>query len=162
MPLAMLWGPPSRMQASPRQVSKTNMTVGIQLGSVSDEIGASDFFHSFFSTISGNLEANGWGSRFPLLVQKLYSGELQQADSTAALAELEQIKKEFVRLAPSRVIWDIENREKTPPWGAKISAEITDLSNYFVTSTGRDLFDVLKEALEELRDRGGVLKVVSL
>lgn len=138
------------------------MTIGIQLGSVTDEIGASDFFHSFFSTISGNLETDGWGSRFPTLLKKLYSGELQRGDVATALAELEQAKRELAVLSPSRVIWDIENREKNPPWGADISADITDLSNYFVTSTGRDLFNVLKEALEELRDRGGVLKVVSL
>ncbi|WAH38665.1 Imm70 family immunity protein [Alicyclobacillus dauci] len=33
------------------------------------------------------------------------------------------------------------------PWGTDITAEITSLSNYFVTSDGRDLFEVLFLAL---------------
>lgn len=136
------------------------MTVGIQLGSITDEVGASDFFHSFFSTISGNLEPDGWGTRFPLLLDSLYSGELQQKDAIEALNELKKVKMELATLSPKKVIWDIESREKDPPWGFNISADITDLSNYFVTSTGRDLINLLNEALEELRDRGGVLKVV--
>ena len=49
-----------------------------------------------------------------------------------------------------------------PPWESNISADITDLSNYFVTSTGRDLISSLKEILEELRDRGGLAKVVTM
>lgn len=137
------------------------MAVGLQLGSITDEIGASDFFHSFFSTISGNLETNGWGSRFPTLIKKLYGGELQQRDAVAALNELDQIKRELSQLPPSHVIWDIEDRQKNPPWGANISTEITGLSNYFVTSTGRDLIGLIEEDLSELRDRGGVLKVVN-
>lgn len=137
------------------------MTVGLHLGSITDEIGSSAFFHSFFSTISGNLESDGWGSRFPVLLRKLYQGELQQQDASAALEEVEEIIKEFVDMSPERVIWDIESLDVSPPWGDNISHEITNLSNYFVTSTGRDLFGVLKEILEELRDCGGVLSIVS-
>jgi hypothetical protein len=48
---------------------------------------------------------------------------------------------------PSQVIWDIEDLSKTPPWGDNISDEITDLSNYFVTSDGEDLITILKKAL---------------
>ncbi len=36
------------------------MGVGIQLGRITDEIGSGAFLHAFFSTISGNLEPNGW------------------------------------------------------------------------------------------------------
>ncbi len=137
------------------------MTLGFQLGSITDEIGTADFLHSFFSTISGNLEAGEWGSRFPILLKKFYRGKLQQPDAIEALAELDRIKTELAKIQPSKVIWDIEHREKNPPWGNNISPEITNLSNYFVTSTGRDMIDVLREVLEELRDSGGVLEVVS-
>jgi 2,3-bisphosphoglycerate-dependent phosphoglycerate mutase len=138
------------------------MAIGLQLGSVVDEIGTGDFFHAFFSTISGNLEEHAWGSRFPTLLEKLYGGELTQGDAPSALNELNIVARELAKLPPENVIWDVENPERQPPWGGNISAEITDLSNYFVTSTGRDLIGVLREVLEELRDRGGVLKVVSL
>lgn len=137
------------------------MAVGLKLGSITDEIGTSDFFHAFFSTVSGNLETGGWGSRFPIVMDKLYQGELQQSDAIAALAEIKEIEFELSKLPVDRVIWDIEDQTKTPPWGDNIADTITDLSNYFVTSTGRDLIPLLIEMIEELRDRGGEIKVVS-
>lgn len=137
------------------------MAVGIKLGSITDEIGASDFFNAFFSTITGNLEPAGWGTRFPMLMKKLYAGELEQSDAGTALHELDEITRELARLPAGKVVWDIEDRGKTPPWGNNIADTITDLSNYFVTSTGRDLIATLREILEELRDNGGVAQVVS-
>jgi hypothetical protein len=137
------------------------MTVGIELGNIIDEIGTGDFFHAFFSTISGNLEPKGWGSRFPVLMNKLYQGEVTQSDAAAALAELDQASAELAKLPARKVIWDVEDRSKTPPWGDRIATTITDLSNYFVTSTGRDLIELLREVLVELRDAGGVAKVVN-
>lgn len=137
------------------------MAVGLKLGSITDEIGTGDFLHSFFSTISGNLETDGWGTRFPVLLNELYQGELHQKDVASALAELDAVEKELATLSPGKVIWDIEDRSKAPPCGEKISNDITDLSNYFVTSTGRELIPMIRECLEELRDVGGVLKVVT-
>jgi len=138
------------------------MTIGLKLGSITDEVGGQDFFHSFFSTVSYHLETNGWGSRFPFLLNKLYQGQLEGEDAYLALGELEIISSELKKHSPDTVIWDIENLKARPPWGDAISSEITDLSNYFVTSTGRDLIGVLKECLEELRDKGGLLEIVSI
>lgn len=138
------------------------MTVGLKLGGITDEIGGQDFFHAFFSTVSHRLETNGWGSRFPCLLKKLYQGELEQDDARQALEELDAISSELSKFSPDKVVWDIENLDAAPPWGNNISSDITDLSNYFVTSTGRDLIAVLKECLEEQRDRGGLIKVVSI
>ena len=137
------------------------MAVGIKLRSITDEIGTADFFHAFFSTISGNLEPEVWGSRFPILLTRLYSGELNQIDASAALEELDEVCAELARLPVDRVIWDIADRSKTPPWGDNISEDVTNLSNYFMTSTGRDLLVLLREILEELRDTGGTMKIVT-
>ncbi|WKE65264.1 immunity 70 family protein [Gallaecimonas kandeliae] len=138
------------------------MTVGLKLGSVTDEVGGQDFFHAFFSTISYRLERSGWGSRFPCLLKKLYQGKLEQNDAKQALEELAIITLELSRLSPDQVVWDIEDLKSSPPWGNDISDDITSLSNYFVTSSGRDLLGVLRECLEELRDRGGSLEIVSI
>ena len=137
------------------------MAVGIKLGSITDEIGTSDFFHAFFSTLAGNLEPKGWGTRFPNLMKKLYAGELGQSGASAALGELDEVCKELTALPVSKVIWDIDDRCKRPPWREHVADTITDLSNYFVTSTGRDLIATLREVLEELRDNGGVAQIVS-
>jgi len=93
-------------------------------------------------------------------MNKLYVGELRQADAESALQELQAVVLELATLPIGNVIWDIEDRSKRPPWGDNIAETITDLSNYFVTSTGRDLIGVLREVLEELRSNGGVAKVV--
>ena len=137
------------------------MAIGIKLGSVIDEIGTFDFFNAFFSTIAGNLEPEGWGTRFPNLMTKLYAGKLEQPDASTALTELSTIKSELKTLPITKLIWDIQDRSKSPPWGDNIADTITDLSNYFVTSTGRDLIDTLHEILEEQRSKGGVAQVVN-
>ena len=137
------------------------MAVGIKLGNITDEIGTSDFFNAFFSTVAGNLEPEGWGTRFPVLMKQLYAGQLKQTDARPALEELDEVASELACYPVHKVIWDIEDRGKAPPWGDNIADAITDLSNYFVTSTGRDLIASLREILEDLRDNGGVAQVVT-
>lgn len=135
------------------------MAIGFNVGRITDELGSAEFFHAFFSTIAARLETQ-WGARFPVLMTRLYEGELKQEESANALAELEIIRSELASFAPHQVVWDFEDRSKSPPWGSNIAATITDLSNYFVTSTGRDLIATLREGIEELRDRGGVGRIV--
>lgn len=129
------------------------MSIGIRVGNITDEIGSSDFLHAFFSTISVHCEPKGWGSRFPQLMGPLYQGHLSATQAKDALKELKEAKALLAKLPPYKVVWDIENRTSRPPWGDNISPEITNLSNYFVTSSGRDLFGVLEEALTEATER---------
>jgi 2,3-bisphosphoglycerate-dependent phosphoglycerate mutase len=136
------------------------MGVGLKVGSITDEIGAPSYLFSFFSTVSANLERS-WGERFPLLMEGLYRGALDSTDAQGLLDELAVIKAEFSKLSPDRVVWNYEDRSQSPPWGGKIAGHIVDLSNYFVTSNGRDLFELFDEAIEELRDRGGTAQIVS-
>ena len=54
------------------------MSVGFFIDNVLNDLGPPrNLFHAVFSTIAANLESTGWGVRFPMLLQKLYSGELQ-------------------------------------------------------------------------------------
>ena len=137
------------------------MGVGIKVGSVTDEIGTSDFFYSFFCTIASNLESNGWGTRFPKIMNGLYEGSLNSKYAEDAIEELKIIKKELVGYKPESVVWDIEDLSKSPPWGDNISEEITSLANYFVTSTGRDLISTLLEALEDANDNNKNISIVA-
>ncbi len=94
---------------------------------------------------------------------ELYRGKLSSEDAAAALAQLDQIREELRQFPPSDIVWDVEDRSKRPPWGDEISDEITDeitdLSNYFVTEDGRDLFDVLAEAIGYASRAGAPLRV---
>lgn len=138
------------------------MAVGIKVGSITDEIGTSDFFHAFFSTVSGNLESDGWGSKYPVLMKKLYQGNLSAKDASKAVDELKEIKILLADFSPNKMIWDIENSEKQPPWGDRISKEITSMANYFVTSTGKDLISTLIEALEDSANSQKPVEIVQI
>ena len=47
------------------------------------------------------------------------------------------------------MVWDFEERSARPAWGDGISPQIKSLADYFVTSDGRNLIDVLSAALAE-------------
>lgn len=125
------------------------MAVGFKVKYYWYQIGHGDYLHSFFSTISYHLEQNGWGTEYPFLLNELYNGKLENKNIDSAINELEAIKKKLQDFSPSQVIWDIDNLSKSPPWGDNISKDITNLSNYFITSEGEDLIDMLMKALEK-------------
>jgi len=123
--------------------------IAMHVASRSFEIGANSFFYCFFSTVSANLEPSGWGSRFPVLMKKLYGGTVNLTDLPQLQRELLTVHIELKKFPPAKVVWDFEHREIQTPWGDKISAQVTDLSNYFVTSDGKDLFEVFSSAIAE-------------
>ena len=138
------------------------MAVGLSVRSTVWPVGTGDFFHAFFSTVSARLEPDGWGTRFPVLMNELYGGELAADHAASALAELDQVRGELRRLPPSDVVWDVEDRAEQPPWGDDLSEEITDLGNYFVTEDGKDLIETAAEAIAEAGRAGAPLRVEPL
>lgn len=123
-------------------------------------VGAGSFFYAFFSTIAARLEPDGWGSRFPHVMRRLYDGEVPVDEIPDTRRELEQIRGELSAFPPSAVVWNYEDRSQRPPWGDDISPEITSLGDYFTTSdVARDLFDALDEALADAERRGRPLTV---
>lgn len=42
----------------------------------------------FFSTVAVNLEESSWGSRFPMIMNKLYQGSLEYENVNKALEEI--------------------------------------------------------------------------
>lgn len=120
------------------------------------------FCFLFFSTVAYNLENQKWGSRFPVIMNKLYQGELNSSYILEAINELEQIKQGLSKLTPDKVIWDIENLSVQPPWGTNISDTITNLSNYFVTSDGEDFITIFNRALKKAEELNCGLKIISI
>ena len=125
------------------------MAIGLSVDFLWYPIGNESFVHSFFSSICYNLEKQEWGSRFPFLMNNLYQGKLKYTDVDSAIEELTTIQKELKKFSPNQVVWDIEDLSKQPPWGDKISSEITDLSNYYITCNGEDLFEIMFKALND-------------
>lgn len=125
------------------------MAIGFRVDFLWYQVGTPDFLHAFFSTICYNLESKKWGDKYPYLMNELYQGKLSWKNADKVIEELKEVKSKFKNFSPSQVIWDIGDISKQPPWGDKISPEITDLSNYFVTSDGRDLIEIMLMALND-------------
>lgn len=127
------------------------MAIGIKVDFLWYSIGEPDFLFSFFSTIAVRLENQKWGSKYPTIMKKLYSGSLDYVEIDKADSELKEIKKELSNFKPNQIIWDAEDLSKNPPWGGEISSDITSLQNYFITSDGRNLIEVFEEAFYEAK-----------
>lgn len=138
------------------------MAVGFKVKYYWYQIGRGDFLHSFFSTVAYNLENENWGSRFPIIMNELYQGKMSWMNVDKAIAELNVIKEELKAFSPDKVIWDIEDLSKQPPWGNNISKDITSLSNYFVTSDGEDFLATFLRALEMAKEVSFDMEITSL
>lgn len=138
------------------------MAVGFRIDFLWYQVGHGDFLHSFFSTICYHLEGGHWGAKYPYLMNKMYQGNLAWEDVKFAREELTCIRNDLSKLAPSKVVWDIDDLAKRPPWGDNISNDITDLSNYFVTSDGRDLISVIFKVFDEAEAEKHKIEIVSL
>jgi hypothetical protein len=135
------------------------MAVSLSIDNIHSIVGSGDFLHSFFSTISFHLEPKGWGSRFPELMNELYKGKLEPNKAQKALDDALVIKQELKALPPEKVVWEIENIGRKPPWKDYIDKSVTDLSNYHITSTNRVLMDLLIECLEYQVQTGKTLTI---
>ena len=91
-------------------------------------------------------------------MKKLYTDDgLTFEKVEKAKNELYEIKREFRKITPDEVIWNFEDLTEQPPWGKNISEDITDLSNYFMTSDGKDLFEVMEMAFRgAIRFKNGI------
>ena len=138
------------------------MAVGFTIKFYWYQVGSGDFLHSFFSTIAYNLEGKKWGSKYPVIMNEFYQGKLPSDKVQDAIEEVKDIQKELKNFPPSCVVWDIDDLDKQPPWGEKISGELTDLSNYFVTSDGEDLITILIHALEKAEEIDSPIEIESI
>ena len=124
-------------------------------------VGSGDFLNSFFSTVYIKLEKSKWGSKYPIIMNDLYSGKIEKEKINEAQAELDALKKHLAKFSPKEIVWDFDPNA-LPPWGSDISSEITDLSNYFVTSEGENLLDVLEKAMNTSIEIEEDLEIMSL
>lgn len=123
------------------------MSVSIYVGHIGYPIGAPSFLNAFFSTVALRLEDGHWGSRFPRLMHDLYAGHLVGVSATDARSELSAIRRLLRERPVSEIVWDAEDPSAQPPWGDNVSDDITNLAEYFVTTEGLPLLDVLDDAL---------------
>ena len=137
----------------------SRMSLALAVGGEVWPVGSGDALHAMFSTISVLLEDGRWGSRFPLLFDGLYQGELPGRDAEAALTELRAVRRELQSFGPAALVWDADDRDAAPPWGAPL--DVPDVTHCFYAADGRRLLDVLASALNRLRaEPAGELRIV--
>lgn len=138
------------------------MTIALRHGTVITEIGIDVVLHSLLSTVAVHLEGGEWGSRFPLIMIKLYQDRLDALEADAALQELRQIQAGLARLEADKVIWDFNDLSRQPPWGDAVAPRTTSMADYHTTNASRNLLDEMLACVMALRDGGGVLEIIAL
>lgn len=137
------------------------MSIALRQKSVLTIIGSSDILHSLFSTIAVRLEDGQRGSRYPLIMGKLYEGSLPEHDAGAAMQEALAIRTALRVLPPSAVVWDADEPHVLPPAEFAINTDLESAAHYWLTVTGRNLVDELVDNLESAIEHGGSVDVVA-
>jgi 2,3-bisphosphoglycerate-dependent phosphoglycerate mutase len=138
------------------------MAICFEAGVLHYEVGTPEFLNAFFSTVKYHLCTDHVSDKYPRFFNNLYHGKVKCEDALDTIKEVEDIKLSLKEFKPEEIVWDIEDLSKSPPWGSDISKDITDLSNYFVTSDGEDLFSSLINALRKSYEEKVDLEIVSL
>ncbi len=157
--------PPPRKQQSRNDkkysILEIKVTIGLKQGSVVTEIGPGGLLHCLLSTVAIHLESGNWGSKFPLIMGKFYQGSLPASDGDAAFLEMHEIKRGLESLTPDKVVWDIEDLTKDPPWGRSYGPHVKSMADYYITTTRRNLVNEILDNLESLKEFGGTLDIIS-
>ena len=141
------------------------MSVGLKAGYSWYQIGRSDYLESFFSTIAYYLEDKKWGSKYPYVMKKLYSGELSFKNVDNAINELKNIRDSLKKLDKehNKIIWDARDLTiEVPKWAINPNNKVVSLANYYVTADGRDLIEVFLLALNDSKESNNNLLLTSL
>ena len=101
-------------------------------------IGDSDYVWAYLSTISYHLEPDGWATKYPLIVEELWTADrdkgLPDSESClAAIEELKEIEKQLEQMPTNKVIWDITDLSIKPPEEYDFRLKAKNLNEYFIT-----------------------------
>lgn len=118
----------------------------LRLGAEAAIVGLEAQFYALMSTVSINLEPRGWGTKYPMLMRRLYPGLLNAADVRAALEELADIDGKLAKLKPAHLVWDITDRVAQPD-PAQVWLGAPCLGDVFRAPNGERMMDVLRMAL---------------
>ena len=122
----------------------------ISIGSMMFWFGELDFVESFFNTVCYRLENRKWGSRFPRLMVDLFDGKVKYENIDEFEIEISTVENELKNFKIQQVVYDLNDPSVEPPWHQSgISDELTNLSDYWVTSDGKKLFRNFHMAIGE-------------
>lgn len=118
-------------------------------------------FRSFFSTIWNRLEHRQWGSRFPVMMNRLFLGEADASEMDALAAELKVIQEELRKLPVYELTWNYEQPDACPPDGMQFDAPVRTCEDFFCHYNGLNLFNKLWECIKEVKYHNTSVHVIS-
>lgn len=138
--------------------NKTPSPIGLRVGTETVTIGLESQFYALMSTVSVNLEPRGWGTKYPMLMRRLYPGMLNASDVRAALEELADIEAKLAKLKADKLVWDITDRSIRPD-ESQVWASAPNLLELFRTNNGERTLSAIARALSVALRAGSDVRV---
>jgi hypothetical protein len=133
-----------------------SIKVGFKVYTTWIEFGYPDALGSWFDTICIRLEDGKWGSRFPIVMNKLYIDDgygVLYEDIEEFKKELETIHIELSQLPLSDAIWDTKTPDVSAPLDhPNLDWNASDLGGFY-KNQHKNLYDVILRAIESMEFR---------
>jgi hypothetical protein len=104
---------------------------------------------AMFTTIGCRLESQGRGTRFPAVMDDLYSGYLPPRRAPDALRELQEIEDALRRIPASDVVWSLADLRRGDDANEAVNHRAANAFEYFVDIDGRPLISRLRDGVQE-------------
>jgi 2,3-bisphosphoglycerate-dependent phosphoglycerate mutase len=131
----------------------------LYVGGNSRELGPERVIEAMFTTVSCRLEPHGRGTRFPAVMDDLYSGYLTPARAPAALHELQLIEDGLRKIPVSDVVWSLMDLRRGDDANEAVNHHAGNAFEYFVDVDGRPLMSRLADAVQECLTTAKVLRL---
>ena len=100
------------------------------------------------------------GKYLSVFTKKFYNDKLDPEETLRALDELKDIREKFSKLKPEDIVWDAEDLSKKPPAWFYAQLKAANLSECFVSVSGKNIFAILTEVFEFCNRRGISVKIL--
>jgi transposase len=137
---------------------KVNISKMLSLGGLSRELAPEHVVEALFTTIGCRLEPGGRGSRYPAVMDALYSGYLPSARTAEALRELQEIELALRRIPVRDVVWSLANVLHDDA-GEPVNRHAGNAFEYFVDADGQPLILRLREGVQECLNTAHALRL---
>jgi hypothetical protein len=131
----------------------------LSIGERARELGSDLVLEAMFTTISCRLEPRGKGTRFPTVMDDLYSGYLAPSRAKDALRELREIETALREVPVSQVIWSLQNLRGGDDPDQPVQHRAANLLEYFVDVDGHPLIARLQDGVQECLSTSQVLRL---
>ena len=140
--------------------TRANISRMLLVGGLSSELAPEHVLEALFTTIGCRLEPGGRASRYPAVMDALYSGYLPPARAMEALRELREIELALMRIPVRDVVWSLANRLRDDAC-EPVNRNAGNAFEYFVDAGGQPLILRLREGAQECLNTAQPLRLAS-